>query len=116
MEVSVHSYLNDPPGRCAECQPGPEAGCCDENFVRPANEMCPSTAKCDPTVILCPRLIGGICEQQIFALIFAINRSEINFVAEGNSFLGLPIPLTFTRDEPWNVSCSHLIAYIGSSK
>ena len=104
MEVTVHSYLNDPAGRCAECQPGPEAGCCDEDFVRPANETCPSTAICDPIIAYCDRLPGGTCEEpQTFTAFYIIDRSERDFIAQ-NSFLGTPLPLILSRDEPWNVS------------
>ena len=101
MQITVHSYLNDPAGRCAECQPGPEAGCCDEDFVRPANETCPFTAVCDPIMAYCIRLIGGACVPH-FTPLFIINGSSFDF--DARSFLGRSNTITFGSDAPWNVS------------
>ena len=40
VEVSIHTY-NNPSGRCDECQPGPDPGCCDETSIRLADTPCP---------------------------------------------------------------------------
>ena len=49
VEVTLHSYSN-PSGRCDQCQDGSEPGCCDEPFIRPAGQACPSNSTCDPFI------------------------------------------------------------------
>ena len=104
MEVSVHSYRN-PTGRCDECQPGPDPGCCDETSVRPANEECPENSTCDPFLAYCTRPIGGICSTDDILLsnMFFLNTNNVNFDLAGSLF-GLDNPLVVERNEPWSVS------------
>ena len=57
VEVNVHNYQN-PSGRCDGCQAGndPGPGCCDEDFVRPLNQACPSSGPdviCDTFIAYC---------------------------------------------------------------
>ena len=108
VEVNVHSYHN-PSGRCAECQDGPEPGCCDETFVRPLDQACPNTSLCDPIML---------------ALYAPPIRGTSGFVSTGDAAMTVAIPESFRvnansidfdsdqvadfnhvieREEPWNV-------------
>ena len=105
VEVTVHSYQN-PAGRRVEC-PGCQpclAGCCDENFVRPANQLCPSTDTCDTGLSYCVGPIGEECEEEdiVPSRQMLLNTNSIDFDSLG-SLLGLDNPVIVERNEPWNV-------------
>ena len=110
MEVNVHNYVN-PVGRCDGCQAGNNPGCCDEDFVRPASQGCPSTgpaaAVCDPFIAYCSVPLGDpTCDPNTEGSTSAFFRSDTNsidFDAEG-SLIGRELPLIIAGDEPWNVS------------
>lgn len=102
MEVTVHSYHN-PTGRCGECQPGPEPGCCDETQVRPAGEACPSTSVCDTLIGYCTTPVGDVCEVFFFSKYYQPDGNELDFDSAG-SLLGSNSTIIVQREEPWNVS------------
>ena len=82
MEVNVHNYVN-PVGRCDGCQAGNNPGCCDEDFVRPASQGCPSTgpaaAVCDPFIAYCSVPLGDpTCDPNTEGSTSAFFRSDTN--------------------------------------
>ena len=110
MEVNVHNYIN-PSGRCDGCQAGNDPGCCDEDFVRPANQGCPSTgsgaAVCDPFIAYCSVPLGDPpCDpntEGMFSVLSVEDTNIIDFDARGD-FLGTDLPLTVEGEESWSVS------------
>ena len=104
MEVSINSYRN-PTGRCDECQPGPDPGCCDETSIRPEGDECPENSTCDPFLAYCTSPIGNICptENFLFSPRFFSNTNNVNFDLAGSLF-GMDNPLVVERNEPWSVS------------
>ena len=110
VEMNVHNYQN-PSGRCDGCQTGNDPGCCDEDFIRPANQGCPSTgsgaAVCDPFTTHCSVPLGNPpCDpntEGIFSVIHIKDTNFVDFDARGD-FFGIQLPLIVEGEEPWNVS------------
>ena len=107
VEVSIHTYDN-PTGRCDECQPGPDPGCCDETSVRPADEPCSISSTCDP--IFGYKHCGidtrnnGYCEGvESTNSKFTINTNSVDFNSTWLDF-ELDNPVIVEESAPWNVS------------
>ena len=97
-------------GRCDGCQTGNDPGCCDEDFVRPANQGCstgPVAAVCDPFTTHCSVPLGNPpCDpntEGIFSVIHIKDTNFVDFDARGD-FFGIQLPLIVEGEEPWNVS------------
>ena len=109
VDITLHSYMN-PSGRCALCQDQDSsgtslAGCCDEDFVRPSSQACPSTSACDPILTWCnTSYIGGLCGPFGVSEKYSANSSSINL--ETSNILA-DNTLRVMRDEPWAVSLLH---------
>ena len=102
MEITLHSYSN-PTGRCDECQPGTQPGCCDETFVRPAGQLCPSTPTCDTAIEHCAITNDEIkCGAFIF---FEANTNIINF-EQSTGLQRFENPVIIHGNGLWNVSYS----------
>ena len=99
VEVTVSTYRN-PSGRCDECQPGLDPGCCDETSIRPADQQCPSSPTCDPIFNhrYCDIDTANACEgaESTFSRNFAFDANIIN--------VDTNFPLIVEKNEPWNVS------------
>ena len=101
VEVTLHSYSN-PTGRCDECQDGPEPGCCDEFFVRPAGQACPMSSACDTIIQHCVREDTGLmCDS------FTYYSGDTNSLDIDNSVHSLDNPVIVRGEEPWDVSYVH---------
>ena len=98
VEVTLHSYSN-PSGRCDQCQDGSEPGCCDEPFVRPAGQACPSNSTCDSFIRHCVEHVEGtMCDN------FSFFYPDTNSRNLDNSDDALDNPVTVQGEEPWEVS------------
>lgn len=103
MEITLHSYSN-PTGRCDECQEGPEPGCCDETFIRPAGQACPSTSACDTAIQHCVQHAEGtMCDS------FTFYEPDSNSLNLDTSVHGLDNPVIVRGDEPWDVSVYSIV-------
>jgi hypothetical protein len=98
--VTLHSYSN-PNGRCDKCQEGPEPGCCDETFIREADQACPITSACDTLIQHCVEHANGtMCDTFTF---YSLDTNSLDVESSSHN---LDNPVTVMGEEPWNVSYS----------
>ena len=100
MEITIHSYSNPKGRRCGSStnSTSQTPGCCDENFIRPRDQICPTSNTCDTRVAYCflplrstqPCRFGDMIESGI-----ELNTNTIN--STGNRFLNLNNPIVLRR-------------------